>query len=122
MLSQACPFTVPKAMLRLKDESEDKYLTRLGFRRAEAVGDASADGAAPAWEDTEAFLDRMKAHVGFLAAFLQSDEQPNGGLEMAWSWLSRCLFRDRLEGTALYFSFAKLSVTHALLAFGLILV
>lgn len=41
------------------------------------------------YETQEAFLARSNAFVQFYAAFLQSDEQKQHGMEHVWSYLSR---------------------------------
>ena len=85
---QACPLTVPKAILKLKSESADAYFQRWAYRRAEQWS-KKTKAMVEGWEEQEVYLRRVTAHVQFYAAFLQSDNQKQLGIDHAWAYMSR---------------------------------
>lgn len=88
---QACPLAVPKSLVRLKSESEDDYLKRWRYQRVEVL-DKKTKKMVEGWEEKDVFLQRVTAHVQFLAAFMQTEAQRFHGLGHAWSYLARCIF------------------------------
>ena len=85
---QACPLTVPKVILKLKSESADAYFQRWAYRRAEQWS-KKTKAMVEGWEEQEVYLRRVTAHVQFYAAFLQSDNQKQLGIDHAWAYMSR---------------------------------
>ena len=85
---QACPLSVPKCITRLSSEPEDEYLKRWRYQRVEKLNKETKK-MEEQWEDKDVFLQRVTAHVQFLAAFIQSDGQQHHGVTHAWSYLAR---------------------------------
>lgn len=87
-MMQACPLSLPKAMVKLKQESQDEYFKRWGYRRVEQW-DKKLKKRVEDWEEVDVYLRRVTALVHFYAAFVQSDQQKVHGMEHGWSYLAR---------------------------------